>query len=269
MKTLLLIAALFFAGSAKAQELFVFTEPASNMAAKSIGARIDNMFTKDDRKKSAIYNLDPEIMVGVSKHIMLHVGAYFSNVSGNFKTDGAALYLKYRFYSIDDVHDHFRMAAFARVAVNNNNIDQYAVTLGRQNAGYEGGVVATKLINKVALSATASVAHAMDNGSNKFLFDDKWRNAANYSLSVGKLMLPKEYTSYKQVNMNFMLELLGQINLYKGYSYLDMAPSVQFIFNSRMRVDLGYRFAMIKKLSRYDEQSGLVRMEYNFYNVFK
>ncbi len=269
MKTAFLIAALFLAGQVKAQELFVFTEPASNMAAKSIGARLDNTFAKNDRTKNTVYTLAPEVMLGISKHTMLHVGAYFSNATGNFKTDGAAVYLKYRFYSIDDVHDHFRMAAFGRLAVNNNNIDQYAVTLGRQNSGYEGGIVATRLISKVALSATASFVHAMDNGSNKFIFNDKWRNAANYSLSVGKLMLPKEYTSYKQVNMNFMLELLGQTNLYKGYSYLDMAPSVQFIFNSRMRLDLGYRFAMIKKLPRYDEQSGLVRLEYNFYNVFK
>jgi hypothetical protein len=32
----------------------------------------------------------------------------------------------------------------------------------------------------------------------------------NYTLSAGKLMPPKVYISYKQVNMNLMLELIGQ-----------------------------------------------------------
>jgi len=61
-----------------------------------------------------------------------------------------------------------------------------------------------------------------------------------------------------------MLELLGQTNLYKGDSYIDMAPSVQFIFNSRIRVDAGYRFAMLNNLNRHEQNSVLLRLEYNF-----
>ena len=272
MKQLFLIATFFFLNHLKAQELFLYTEPASNMAAKSIGVRIDNMLSKDEHKDGTTYNFIPEVMVGVSKNIMLHATGYFGNADGNFKANGAGVYLKYRLYSIDDVHDHFRLAAFGKFAFNNSNVHQYAITIGRQNTGYEGGVVATKLINKVALSATASVAHAMDNSGQNLVFENeegKLRNAVNYSLSVGKLMLPKEYTSYKQVNMNLMLEVLGQTNLAKGYSYLDLAPAVQFIFNSRIRLDLGYRFAIVKKLARFEEQGGLMRFEYNFYNVFK
>jgi hypothetical protein len=239
------------------------------MAAKSIGVRIDNMLSKDDYKNGSTYNFIPEIMVGVSKNIMVHATGYFGNADGKFKANGAGVYLKYRLYSIDDVHDHFRIAAFGKFAFNNSNVNQYAINIGKQNTGYEGGVVATKLINKVALSATASVAHAIDNSDQKFVFEKNLRNATNYSFSVGKLMLPKEYTSYNQVNMNLMLEFLGQANLANGYSYLDIAPSIQFIFNSRIRFDLGYRFAIVKKLTRFDEQGGLVRFEYNFYNAFK
>jgi len=43
-------------------------------------------------------------------------------------------------------------------------------------------------------------------------------------------MLLREYTSYNQTNMNLMLELLGQVNMNTGYSFFDIAPSVQFIF---------------------------------------
>lgn len=272
MKKIFLLTTLFLINHIKAQELFVYTEPASNMAAKSVGVRIDNMLSKDDYKNGTTYNFIPEVMVGVSKNIMVHATGYFSNADDKFKANGAGVYLKYRLYSIDDVHDHFRIAAFGKFAFNNSNVYQYAINIGRQNTGYEGGVVATKLINKVALSATASVAHAMDNSRQNLVFENaekKFRNAANYSLSIGKLMLPKEYTSYKQMNMNFMLELLGQTNFGNGYSYLDIAPAVQFIFNSRIRLDFGYRFAIAKKLARFDEQGGLVRFEYNFYNVFK
>jgi hypothetical protein len=43
----------------------------------------------------------------------------------------------------------------------------------------------------------------------------------NYTLSAGKLMPPKVYTSYKQVNMNLMLELIGQPLNDNQKSFLD------------------------------------------------
>ena len=66
-----------------------------------------------------------------------------------------------------------------------------------------------------------------------------------------------------------MVELLGQMNLHSNKSYLDLAPSVQFIFLSKMRLDIGYRFAMVKDLLRTAENGFLVRFEYNFFNVYK
>ncbi len=91
----------------------------------------------------------------------------------------------------------------------------------------------------------------------------------SYSLSAGRLMLPFAYTDYKQTNVNLMTELLAQTNLYSGKTYLDLAPSVQFIFLSKMRLDLGYRFALIDDLERTADNGFLVRLEYNFFNVFK
>ena len=55
-----------------AQELFVFTEPASNMAAKSIGLRLNNYLMKDNSTNKVSYHLLPEVMWGVSKNIMVH-----------------------------------------------------------------------------------------------------------------------------------------------------------------------------------------------------
>ena len=52
-------------------------------------------------------------------------------------------------------------------------------------------------------------------------------------------MYPKKYTSFKQTNINTMLELIGQTITENGKSYLDVVPSIQFIINSQARIDLG------------------------------
>ena len=159
------------------------------------------------------------------------------------------------------------MAAYGRISYNNSPVRQPAINFYGYNSGYETGVIATQLINKVALSATSSYLHAFDNGKEKFLPGQN-RNAINYSLSIGKLMLPKEYTSYRQTNVNLMLEFLGQTNLASGASYLDMAPAIQFIFDSRARVDVSYLYTLVNKLQRTATSGIFVRLEYNFFNVY-
>jgi len=251
---------------AEAQELFVFTEPASNMAAKSAGLRLNNYLMKEKDRYN--YHLLPELMFGISKKIMLHAEMFLSNRNNKFVAEGGSLYLKYRFFSVDDVHSHLRLAAFGRYSYNNSDIHQEAIDFYGHNSGYEGGLVATQLINKVAISAGVSYLHATDNGVEKFIYSNKERNAIYYTLSVGKLMLPKEYTSYDQVNVNLMCELLGQINTGNNKSYLDIAPSVQLIFKSRMRFDLGYRFPVVNDLSRTADRGFVAKLEYNFFNAF-
>ncbi len=271
MRIVLINLFIFFTGILHAQELFTYTEPASNMAAKSIGVRANNYLMKDNITGRYDYQLAPEIMWGASKKIMIHVEGFFSNKDKTFKAEGASLYGKYRFYSQDDVHSHFRMAAYGKVAFNNGLIHHLAIDLNGYNSGYEGGVIATKLINKLALSASGSFVHAWDNGADHKFFPiyDHYRNAIEYTLSAGRLMLPVVYENYNQTNMNLMFEMLGQWNTGSGESYLDMAPSIQFIFLSRMRLDLGYRFPVVKDMYRMMDNSFLLRLEYNFFNVYK
>lgn len=268
MQRLILLLFVFSMQAAKAQELFVFTEPASNMAAKSFGLRLNNYLMKETETKRTNYHLVPEIMWGASKRIMVHAEAFLSNRNKNFVAEGGGLYVKYRFYSVDEVHSHFRMAFFGRYSFNNSDVHQQVIDLNGHNSGYETGLVTTKLKGKVAVSSTVSYLHAMDNNKEKFIYGNKNRNAVNYTLSVGKLMLPKEYESYKQTNINLMVEVLGQVNLNKGYSFLDMAPSVQFIFLSRMRFDAGYRIPLVKDLSRTSPGGFLLRLEYNIFNAY-
>lgn len=254
----------------KAQELFVYTEPASNMAAKSIGVRIDQSLVKDlhKGKGQTSYHLVPRVMWGISRKFMFHANAFTSNMDGRFNISGGSFYLKYRFLSSDDIHKHFRLAAYGQYSFNNSRIHEYSINLDGHNSGYEGGLIATKLVNKLALSASVSWMYASDNGKQKFRFGNQLRNAMGYSLSTGLLVLPKEYTSYRQTNLNLMVEFLGQVNAHNGYGWFDIAPSLQLIFNSRARLDFGYRIPLVKKLLRYSAEGALLRLEYNFYNIF-
>lgn len=268
MRKLFFLIGCFVVLQTQAQELYVYTEPASNMAARSIGFRLTNKLMQQQNSERYRYMLAPELMVGVSKKIMLHAEGYLSNMEGDFKLQGGSVYGKYRFLSKDDVHSHFRMAAYARGSINNMYIHQPAIDLQGMNSGWESGLVATGLKKRTALSASASFLHAADNSNGrKFIYGDDNRQALGYTLSVGRLFLPKEYTSYEQTNVNLMLELLGQTNFNTGRSFVDLAPSVQFIIHSKMRVDLGYRFALVDELSRSSEAGFLLRFEYNIFNA--
>jgi hypothetical protein len=92
----------------------------------------------------------------------------------------------------------------------------------------------------------------------------------NYSLSSGYLVLPIIYKNYNQPNFNLYFEVLGKINPANGNSYLDLAPAVQVILNSRTRIDLGYRFQATGNMpNRYLKNMYLARVEFNFFNVIK
>lgn len=285
---------------AAAQELYVFTEPASNMAAKSIGARLlYKQFKMTHNNKFSTYRVEPEIMFGLSKNLMVHLNGYASTMfQSNLKAEGASLYAKYRFFSKDEVHSHFRLAAFGKIAVIDNpvvfnytekhtfpdgnggtvthDILNYKVNneidIDGANAGFAGGFIATKLVNKLAVSGSVGYLHRLNNLNNKKEFITPWK-AVTYSFSAGYLLLPKEYTSYKQTNVNLYAEFLGNSFLgnhawdNKKY-FVDIAPAIQFIINSIARVDLGYRTQLSGNTQRMSNSSFLVRVEYNFLNAF-
>jgi len=253
----------------QAQELFVYTEPASNMPLGSLGIRMANMLMDEKNSNSYEYHLVPEVMWGVNKRLMLHADAFLSNADKNFAAEGGSFYAKYRFLSTDQVHNHFRMAAYGRYSFNNSEIHQQEIDLYGHNSGWQTGAVATQLLHKVALSANLSYLHAMDNGSDNKFPDVQSKNAVNYSLSVGKLMLPKEYVDYNQTNLNLMVEILGQTLGDRNGSYLDIAPSVQFIFKSQARIDIGYRQQLMSSMYRTAPNGFLLRFEYLIFNAFK
>lgn len=252
-----------------AQELFVMTEPASNMPTGSIGVRTMNsfMFEKDGTLN---YHIMPEIMWGASAKWMFHLQSFHSNRStGGLKTEGGSLYAKYRFFSSDDIHKHFRMALYGRYSKNRADIHQEEIETMGHNTGYELGFVATKLVNKVAVSSSVSFEKALDNMPNYKFPATQSNHCTNYTLSIGKLTYPKSYNSFKQTNINLMCEFLGQTLNQNGKSNLDIVPSVQFIIRSQARIDLAYRKELYSSMTRTAPNGFMIKFEYTFFNVTK
>ncbi|WP_426669876.1 hypothetical protein ACPPVU_01280 [Mucilaginibacter sp. McL0603] len=248
------------------QELYVNTEPASNMATHSIGIRLENQgyFNPVYKNRTSL-----EVMYGASKDLMVHGSLYMSDY---YHTDqhfeGGSVYAKYRFLSIDSVQKHFRGAVFAKVSDINNPLVNQEIGLEGDNSGFQTGVVFTKLLHKLALSASTSYLRAFDNSGGYKLPVTNARDEVGYTLSAGYLLLPKSYENYNQVNLNVYAELLGKTNPGYGQSYLDVAPAVQLIFNSVFRVDFSYRTPLYNDMVRTSQNTYLVRLEYNLFNVF-
>ncbi len=248
------------------QELYVNTEPASNMATHSIGIRLENQgyFNPVYKNRTSL-----EVMYGASKSLMVHGSLYASDYyHPNQHFEGGSVYAKYRFLSIDSVQKHFRGAVFAKVSNINNPLVNQEIGLEGDNSGFQTGVVFTQLLHKLALSASTSYLRAFDNSGGYKLPVTNARDEIGYTLSAGYLLLPKSYENYNQVNLNVYAELLGKTNPGYGQSYLDVAPAVQLIFNSVFRVDFSYRTPLYNNMVRTSQNTYLVRLEYNLFNVF-
>lgn len=281
----LLFAGLLLAGSRiNAQELYVSSDPASNIAAHSLSIRLTNKFFRMEQERVTGIRFAPELMWGLNKKLMLRVTGYASNqMQPSIRPEGASVYAKYRFLSQDELHSHFRMAAYVKGAVIDNPYVPAAINghspavyknedidLEGMTSGVAGGVIATQLIHKLALSGTVGYNRFLNNTRNN-LPDELSRNAVNYSLSAGYLLLPFKYKSYDQTNVNLYVEFLGKANtdrIGRGH-YLDIAPAIQFIFNSTTRLDLSYRTQLAGDMQRNIFNTFLVRVEHNIFNLKK
>lgn len=273
-RNLSLLLFLAISGSLPAQELYVFTEPASNMPAKSISLKVtDHFVTSDNIYQRFSHRLMPQVLVGVSKKLMFHIGTTFSNMhTPDFKYESANLYVKYRFLSNDQIHKHFRMAVFADASATKAPFHYDEITLMGDKSGVELGLIATQLWHKLAVSGTVSHTQVLDKSrKNKTVIYVPARDyqAINYSLSAGYLLLPAEYTDYKQLNLNLYLEILAQQTLDQKTNYVDIAPALQVIFNSNFKVNMGYRFQATSNMQRMASNSWQISLERTFLNALR
>lgn len=265
---LLLLTVLSF--QVKAQELFVVTEPASNVPAGSIGFKLGQSLMKEQFKAGYNYHMMPEITWGINKNLMLRASGFISNrnsESTQLKTEGGSLYAKYRLLSTDDLHSHFRMSVFGRYSFNNADIHQEEIETMGHNSGFEGGIVATQLIKKEAISSSISMEKALDNKPD-YPFPSSQSNIVfNYTLSFGKLMYPRQYSDFKQTNINLMIEFVGQTLNESQKSFLDVVPSIQFIVNSQARIDLAYKQELYSSMLRSAPNGFYLNLQYTFFSL--
>ncbi len=258
---------------ASAQELYVFSEPASNVPAKSISAKLMGMHVAEQKPYyKNMQRYTPSVSVGLSAKWMMSGAVSFANMhTDNMRWESAWAYAKYRFLSNDEMHSHFRMAGFATVAYTRNNFHFDEINLAGDKDGVQLGVIATQLWHKFALSGTVSHTQALHSSRNdKVLYNPKrMYQSMNYSLAAGYLLLPRQYTSYKQTNLNLYLEMLAQQGLDKSVHYIDLAPALQFIFNSNTKLNLGYRWQLDGNMSRMATSHWQVTLERTFLNALR
>ena len=273
MKQLFVVFAILISFGLKAQELYVFSEPASNMPAHSISAKLTGHFVPNDETYNRLsQRYMPEVMFGFSKKIMVHLSATFANMhTSNFQFESVAGYIKYRFLSKDEIHKHFRMAVYLDGSYTRSPFHYDEISLMGDKSGVEAGLIATQLWHRFALSATVSHTQVLDDSRNDKIIYVPARNyqSMNYIISGGYLLFPKEYTDYRQLNVNLYTEFLAQQAFEENQYYVDMAPAVQFIFNSNAKLNIGYRFQLDSDMNRMTTNSWLISFERTFLNALR
>jgi hypothetical protein len=262
------------AGESRAQELFISTEPASNMPTSSYGFVLGS---ESFVKSSFIHTRnDLEFMYEETGSLMTHLMFHASNYYGNYGYDNFNAYAKYRIYSDDGFKQHFRVAAYAMGAFGAQRNTYAEVMLDGGNSGLETGLIFTILENRFALSSTLSAITLVPevNSAPGITF----QNLVNYgyTLSAGYLLYPEHYESYKDLNINIYAELLGKYIVYdkaaSGFltegrgTILDLAIGPQLIINSIWRLDLAMRMRLISGVESFPKPSILLRYTQMFYH---
>jgi hypothetical protein len=248
-----------------AQELFVFSEPASNMPARSVSVKVAARTPISKYNNFFKQRYTPELMFGINKQLMVHVSSTFADFyTPTVKWESWKLYGKWRFFSKDDVHKHFRLAAFAEGALSKSPFLYGDINLDGDNSGIQGGLIATKLVNKLAVSATTSVIRVFAEKGEHTAHSGHSVEALNYSVSAGYLLFPRNYTDYKQTNLNVYLELIGMRGLDARHYMLDLAPAVQVIITSNLKINAGYRYQLRGNMLRVGEKNWVIAVERTF-----
>lgn len=200
---------------------------------------------------------------------MVHATAFVSDFySAGLRPEGARLYGKYRFLSNDQVHRHFRMAAFAEAAYSRNYFTYGDFNLSGDNSGFEGGLIATQLINRLAVSGTLSYINVFPRQSGVARKSGRL-DAVNYSAAMGFLILPKVYHSFDQTNLNIYFEMNGMQDLRDGGHMVDLAPALQLIIKSNFKMNAGYKFQVSGDMTRIAEKCWVLAFERTFLGVLK
>lgn len=282
-----------------AQELFPLMEPASNTPAKGVmGVRVLGETYNEINRLRNLAGL--KISYGLTSHLTIDATATVSNhhsrllppefpdhntpqigVSLPYRFNGFDFYAKYRVLSIDRANSHFRTALYGEYSLLNVAHDEAEPRLLDDTKGVGGGLIATYLKNRFAVSFTGGVI--LPSVYTGFVPDVisslpsvpakiNYGNGYNYDLSLGYLLFPSEYKSYNQTNWNVYMEFLGKtytaaqmqvgnviyqgplytINTRNNHAlqaghYIELYPGLQCIIKSNTRIDLSVGYPVMGK----------------------
>jgi hypothetical protein len=271
---------------ANAQELFPYTESANTLSKGTFNYRIGAEYYKDLQSYykyqymlRTMYGFTPrftgELTVSGSNH---HVkdfpkgyAAYFLNhhtrYNSNYKFlfEGFHLLLKYRLMNWDGQRKHLRIATYAEGSTSRVAHDEAEPNLIGDNAGYGGGIVATALYHRLAISWLGGIVSPLSYPDKASDLKFTSGNMLSSNLSFGFLLYPAQYRSYEDINISFYTEFiyrnygaatltqkknifdLADLNQGESYTYhslqrgqyCDLRTSLQFVFNSISRLDVG------------------------------
>ena len=207
MKNLILIFFLLISNIIFSQELYINSEPASLIpkGSKVVSLVNSNIFLNGadglDNGEGTATLLTPSLSYGISKRLMLRVSLQFANnplvdYYPNWRFNGFKFYSKQRILSSDRPKYHTRLSSFITGSYHNDKFMKNNLDIDIQDSGLQFGLIGTQLVNKFAISITSGLGFYTKEDLNVFM----------NSFSLGYLVLPRKYKSYKQTNFNVYLE---------------------------------------------------------------
>ena len=271
MKGHLLIFLFLLCNTVFSQELYIMSHPAANLSRHRIEFR-NNVMSYDNFK---YFHNSFEINYGILGNLTLYNSVFYTlendyKFIGNY--EGA---VRYRIHDIDKKNYHLRFAAQtgAVIPVNAKPIvgDQleYELHPGHKvkfynfinditvpsvdfhttdNYTFKNDIIVTNLIKKLAITGE------MGFNINIPKSDFKFGNYFDWSLALGYLVLPKQYKSYNDVNINVYSEskayyfyknkFLGDEIVNSGGFRVDTYLGIQAIFLSSIMTELSYKIPL-------------------------
>ena len=207
MRNLILTLFLLISNITFSQELYINAEPASLIpkGSKVLSLVNSNIFLNGvdglDNSLGTATLLMPSLSYGISKRLMIRVSLQLSNnpfvdYYPNWRFNGFKFYSKQRILSSDRPKYHTRLSSFIKGSYHNDKFMKNNLDIDIQDSGLQFGLIGTQLVNKFAISITSGLGFYTKEDLNLFM----------NSFSLGYLVLPRKYKSYKQTNFNVYLE---------------------------------------------------------------
>lgn len=235
-------------------------------------------------------NLSVMSMVGASNHHFKTVPRNLVYYVVNHHTrgypvtpyllEGVHIYAKYRILNFDREQRHLRVALYGEANKAFVAHTEGESNLMTDNTGYGGGLIITRLYKRFAASFTWGFIKSLPYEQKDQYADIVFKSGdvMMYNTSFGYRLYPKKYDSYKDININLYAEFIardyeaakitydglpfnydflkGNVNYtYNGFianRYCELRSSVQFIFDSNSRLDIGMAVPIYSRSYLYD-----------------